>query len=84
MRAELERDRDGLNDEVCWTRLSEYLSYVERQGTAQNVASFIGAGTLRANGWATTTARPRPPNWTTCEGWSPRRWPTGHWASPRR
>ena len=50
MRAELERDRDGLNDEVCWTRLSEYLSYVERQGTAQNVASFIGAGTLRANG----------------------------------
>jgi len=50
MRAELERDRDGLNDEVCWTRLSEYLSYVERRGTAQNVASFIGAGTLRANG----------------------------------
>jgi N-acyl-D-amino-acid deacylase len=50
MRAELERDRDGLDYEVCWTRLSEYLSYVERRGTAQNVASFIGAGTLRANG----------------------------------
>ena len=50
MKAELERDRDGLDYEVCWTRLSEYLSYVERRGTAQNVASFIGAGTLRANG----------------------------------
>ncbi len=35
--------------EVCWSRLSEYLHYVERRGAAQNVASFIGAGTLRAN-----------------------------------
>jgi hypothetical protein len=34
-RAELERDRDGLNHEVCWTRLSEYLSYVERRGIPQ-------------------------------------------------
>jgi N-acyl-D-amino-acid deacylase len=30
--------------------LSEYLSYVERRGAAQNVASFIGAGTIRAAG----------------------------------
>ncbi|MBO0814192.1 MAG: D-aminoacylase [Actinobacteria bacterium] len=49
-RAELERDRDGLDYEVRWTRLSEYLSYVERRGAAQNVASFIGAGTIRAAG----------------------------------
>ena len=49
-RAELERDRGGLDYEVCWTRLSEYLSYVERRGTAQNVSSFIGAGTIRAAG----------------------------------
>ena len=33
---------------MSWTRLSEYLRHVERRGTAQNVASFIGAGTLRA------------------------------------
>jgi N-acyl-D-aspartate/D-glutamate deacylase len=50
MKAELEHDRDGLDYEVCWTRLSEYLSYVERRGAAQNVASFIGAGTIRAAG----------------------------------
>jgi len=49
-RAELEQDRDGMNYEVRWTRLSEYLSYVERRGAAQNVASFIGAGTIRAAG----------------------------------
>ena len=39
----------GLDYEVTWTRLSEYLRHVERRGAAQNVASFIGSGTLRAN-----------------------------------
>jgi N-acyl-D-amino-acid deacylase len=48
MKAELERDRDGLDYEISWTRLSEYLRHVERRGSAQNVASFIGAGTIRA------------------------------------
>ncbi len=50
MRAELERNKHGLNYEVSWTRLSEYLQHVERRGAAQNVASFIGGGTIRANG----------------------------------
>lgn len=49
-RAELEADRGGLDYEVCWTRLSEYLRHVERRGAAQNVSSFIGAGTIRAAG----------------------------------
>lgn len=44
------RGRGGLEYEVTWTRLSEYLHHVERRGASQNVASFIGAGTLRANG----------------------------------
>jgi len=48
LKAELERHGRGLDIEVSWTRLSEYLRHVERRGTAQNVASFIGAGTLRA------------------------------------
>ncbi|HEY2507021.1 MAG TPA: D-aminoacylase [Streptosporangiaceae bacterium] len=46
-RASLERD--GLNYEVAWTRLSEYLSYVERRGSSQNVASFLGGGTIRSS-----------------------------------
>jgi hypothetical protein len=49
MKADLERNRDGLDYDVCWTRLSEYLAHVERRGTAQNVASFIGGGTIRVN-----------------------------------
>ena len=47
MRAELQESMDPL--EVGWDRLGEYLRYVERRGTAQNVASFIGGGTIRAN-----------------------------------
>jgi N-acyl-D-amino-acid deacylase len=48
MRASMAESRDG-DYEVCWDRLSEYLHHVERRGAAQNVASYIGAGTLRAN-----------------------------------
>jgi N-acyl-D-amino-acid deacylase len=48
LKAELESRSRGLDVEVSWTRLSEYLRHVERRGAAQNVASFIGAGTLRA------------------------------------
>lgn len=33
--------------DVPWTRLSEYLDHVEGRGAAQNVASYIGATTLR-------------------------------------
>jgi N-acyl-D-amino-acid deacylase len=48
LKAELERAGRGLDVEVSWTRLSEYLRHVERRGASQNIASFIGAGTLRA------------------------------------
>jgi len=36
--------------EVSWTRLSEYLDTVERAGCTQNVASLVGAETLRIHG----------------------------------
>jgi N-acyl-D-amino-acid deacylase len=32
-----------------WTTLAEYLRYLQRKGIAPNVASFIGAGTIREN-----------------------------------
>jgi N-acyl-D-amino-acid deacylase len=50
LRVALQEQPNGLDYDVCWTRLSEYVAHVERRGAAQNVASFIGAGTLRANG----------------------------------
>jgi N-acyl-D-amino-acid deacylase len=33
--------------EVAWSGLAEYLSYAERHGISQNIASYIGATTLR-------------------------------------
>lgn len=39
----------ALSYEVAWTGLVEYLEYAEKRGIAQNVASYIGATTLRIN-----------------------------------
>jgi N-acyl-D-amino-acid deacylase len=36
-----------LKYDITWTTLSEYLSVLERRGVAPNVASFIGATTIR-------------------------------------
>lgn len=47
MRAKLEQDNAELGLEVTWSRLSEFLALLERRGTSQNVASFVGNGTLR-------------------------------------
>jgi N-acyl-D-amino-acid deacylase len=33
--------------DIPWTTLTEYLSWLEKRGVAPNVASFIGAGTIR-------------------------------------
>ena len=42
---------DGQTDikyKVDWNSLSDYLNYIEKKGISCNVASFIGAGTLRS------------------------------------
>ncbi len=42
------RESQGdLKFDIEWTTLSEYLNYLEKRGISQNVASFIGAPTLR-------------------------------------
>jgi N-acyl-D-amino-acid deacylase len=33
--------------DIPWTTLAEYLTYLEKRGVSQNVASFIGATTIR-------------------------------------
>ncbi len=46
----LAREAATYGVEVTWTRLSEYLDAVERAGCTQNVASLVGAETLRVHG----------------------------------
>jgi N-acyl-D-amino-acid deacylase len=44
------RRRESQGDvkyEIEWTTLAEYLNYLEKRGMSQNVASFIGAPTIR-------------------------------------
>ena len=36
-----------LKFEIQWTTLAEYLNYLQKRGISQNVASFIGAPTIR-------------------------------------
>jgi N-acyl-D-amino-acid deacylase len=35
--------------DIEWTTLAEYLTWLEKRGISQNVASFIGASTIREN-----------------------------------
>jgi len=43
-RRELQGD---IQYDIAWTSLAEYLAYLERKGVSPNVASFIGAATIR-------------------------------------
>ena len=47
---ERKRSRQGdIRYDVDWTTLGDYLSKLEKRGIAPNVASFVGAGTVRTN-----------------------------------
>ena len=47
MKAEMGYDQGDIKYKVEWNTLGEYLSYLEKKGVSCNVASFIGAGTVR-------------------------------------
>lgn len=47
MRREELKSQGDIKYPIPWTTLSEYLEHMERHGTSANIASFIGATTLR-------------------------------------
>jgi len=47
MKAEAVKQQADIKYEIEWTSLGEYLEYLERRGIAMNVASFVGAATVR-------------------------------------
>lgn len=49
MRKQMQENQGDVKYEVAWTTLAEYLSFLEKRGVSQNVASFIGATTIREN-----------------------------------
>ena len=47
MKREVLEQQGDLRFEVAWTTLGEYLEHLERRGISPNVASFVGATTVR-------------------------------------
>jgi N-acyl-D-amino-acid deacylase len=47
MKRRLREQQGDVKYDIEWTTLAEYLNYLEKRGIPQNVASFIGAATLR-------------------------------------
>jgi len=59
IRAEMKRNPDWTYD-VDWTTLDEYLQSLERRGVAPNVASFIGATSVRIHELGYANRLPTP------------------------
>ncbi len=49
MKQEMLDQQGDLKFEVAWTTLGEYLEHLERRGVSVNVASFVGATTVRVH-----------------------------------
>jgi N-acyl-D-amino-acid deacylase len=57
--AQMKRDPDIAFD-INWTTLGEYLESLEKRGIATNVASFVGAGTVRVHELGRENRPPTP------------------------
>jgi N-acyl-D-amino-acid deacylase len=49
VREHMRRQQADIKYEIKWNTLAEYLRYLEKRGVSCNVASFIGATTIREN-----------------------------------
>jgi N-acyl-D-amino-acid deacylase len=49
MKRDLQLGQGDIKYKVAWNTLGEYLQFLENKGVSCNVASFIGAGTLRVH-----------------------------------
>ncbi|MCB0600363.1 MAG: D-aminoacylase [Saprospiraceae bacterium] len=47
MKAQMQKDQGDIKFDVTWNTLGGYLQYLEDRGISPNVASFVGATTLR-------------------------------------
>ena len=47
MRRRWTREQGAIKFDITWTTLAEYLQFLEKKGISTNVASFVGAGTIR-------------------------------------
>jgi len=60
MKKRMVEEMGDIKYEITWTTLSEYLTQLERRGVSTNVASFIGATTLREHVIGLEDRKPTP------------------------
>lgn len=60
MKRTRESRQDDIKYKVMWTTLGEYLTMLEANGIAVNVASFVGASTVRVNVLGENNVQPTP------------------------
>ncbi|HLA11750.1 MAG TPA: D-aminoacylase [Pyrinomonadaceae bacterium] len=53
-------EQDDIKFDVEWTTLAEYLRHLEKRGVSQNVASFVGATTVRQYVLGESDVQPTP------------------------
>jgi N-acyl-D-amino-acid deacylase len=47
LKKQMVAEQDDIKFDIEWTTLADYLRYLEKRGVSQNVASFVGATTIR-------------------------------------
>ncbi len=60
MRRDLQTNQGDIKYDVAWTSLQQYLEHMTRRGVAPNVASFVGATTVRIHVLGYEDRRPKP------------------------
>lgn len=60
MRERMLAEQGDLRFDVEWTTLAEYLAHLERRGVSTNVASFVGATTVRVHELGYAARQPTP------------------------
>lgn len=60
MKELMKRRQADIHYEVGWTTFGEYMEGLQKRGIAPNVASFVGAGTVRSNLLGEADVQPTP------------------------
>ncbi len=60
MKKQVRDDQGDIKFDVAWTSLAEYLQHLEKRGVSQNVASYIGATTIRMHVLGEGDVQPTP------------------------
>jgi N-acyl-D-aspartate/D-glutamate deacylase len=53
-------EQGDIKYEIAWTTLADYLAFLEKKGVSPNVASFIGAATIREHVMGLRSGAPAP------------------------